>query len=138
MKKNAFTLIELLVVIAIVGILATIVGANLNNARTKAKDASIKASLNSLRSGGENFANANNGNYINYCVDNNCASGSIDWQIVCSSVKRQNNNQTTTCTYNGLNTTWCASSPLNLGQNYCVDNSGHGSIGGACVNGVCP
>ena len=49
-SRPAFTLVELLVVIAIIGILSAVVLANLNSARQKGTDASVKSNLSNLRS----------------------------------------------------------------------------------------
>ena len=49
MRRSAgFTLIELLVVISIIGVLATLVAANLNSARSRARDAERKSDLKNI------------------------------------------------------------------------------------------
>lgn len=49
MKKRGFTLIELLVVISIIGLMSSVVLANLNSVRAKARDARRVADFNELR-----------------------------------------------------------------------------------------
>ncbi len=47
-KSQGFTLIELLVVISIIGVLATLVAANLNSARSRARDTERKSDLKNI------------------------------------------------------------------------------------------
>jgi len=47
--KKGFTLIEILVVISIIGILTTLIMANLNTARERARDAQRKSDLKSIQ-----------------------------------------------------------------------------------------
>ena len=61
-QNRGFTLIELLVVIAIIGILASVVLASLNSARTKSRDAVRKSDLGQLRTALEMYY-ADNGVY---------------------------------------------------------------------------
>lgn len=68
-RQKGFTLIELLVVIAIIGILASMIIANLGTARNKARDASIKGSMDSLRSSGELYASDNDETYTDFCLE---------------------------------------------------------------------
>jgi prepilin-type N-terminal cleavage/methylation domain-containing protein len=48
-NKQGFTLIELMVVISIIGVLATVVMGNLNDARSKARDTNRKMTLNRIQ-----------------------------------------------------------------------------------------
>jgi prepilin-type N-terminal cleavage/methylation domain-containing protein len=59
-KEKGFTLIELLVVIAIIGILASVVLASLNSARSRGSDAAIKANLSNIRAQAALYFDTNN------------------------------------------------------------------------------
>lgn len=62
LSTSAFTLIELLVVISIIGILTTLVAANLNSARSRARDAERKSDLKNISTALRLYFN-DNGSY---------------------------------------------------------------------------
>ena len=63
-KRNGFTLIELLVVISIISLLSSVVMASLNSSRVKAQEATIKQTLQSIKTQAE-LEHSKTGDYSN-------------------------------------------------------------------------
>jgi len=133
MDKKGFTLIELLVVIAIIGILASIVLVSLANARNKAKDARIKASIAQVRSQAEIFYDDNNYTYTGFCADT-----SID--LLEADIASMNGGTAPTCTETpapSAGVGYCISAVLNDASVFCMDSTGVSGVA-TCAAGVCP
>ncbi len=124
-KKLGFTLIELLVVVAIIGILASLVIASLNQARSRGVDAAIKGTMSSLRAQMEIYYDDNN----NYGVGQTTACGSPIVTPLLNDVQAKNGGTAVNCVSSGQ--TWVAQTPLvtNSGEFFCVDHTGAAKTG---------
>ncbi len=62
--KQGFTLLELLIVVGIIALMAAVVFAALNNARSKGGDAGVKSNLHSIANAAELFFVNNSNSYL--------------------------------------------------------------------------
>ena len=129
---------ELLVVIAIIGILASVVLASLNTARSKGADAAVKSSINNSRAQAELYYDSNGNSYGGVCA---AATGILNMK---NGADNANGSGTATCNDTGAATpsAWAMQAQLvaSSSQYYCADSTGKSSTSTSALGAAtaCP